>query len=227
MKKIITGIIVLVLIIGGIVGIYIFINDQSNQKELAQLDSAEFVESVEVEEQKIASQISLTKESGVWNVSNESNYTIDVDSIDFQFTGYKVGGSHDGTFENMNVVIGLDEEGNPIAGRIVIDASSVKTDTPAVDTHLQTDDFFGVEQYPEITIDIKQIQEQEGQIVARSDVFMKGVTRTIAIPMQLTQEEDKMTFTIDSRINMSDFNIAYGPVREDVRIMLSGTIVKN
>lgn len=225
--KIITGIIILVLIIGGIVGIYIFINDQSNQKELAQLDSAEFVETVEVEQQESVSQISLTKESGVWSVSNESDYTIDVDSIDFQFTGYKVGGSHDGTFENMNVVIGLDEDGNPVTGRIIIDASSVKTDTPAVDTHLQTDDFFGVEQYPEITIDIKQIQQQEEQLIAFSDVFMKGVTRTIAIPMQLTQEEDKMTFTIDSRINMSDFNIAYGPVRDDVRIMLSGTIVKN
>ena len=226
MKTIITGIIILILIIGGIVGIYIFINDQANQKELAQLDSAEFVESEEVEEQEIASQISLTKESGTWSISSESEYTIDVDSINFQFTGYQVGRSHDGTFENMNVVIGLDDEGNPVAGRIVIDASSVKTDMLAVDTHLQTDDFFGVERYPEIIIDIKQVQEQGGQVVAVSDIFMKGVTRTVAIPVQLIQEENEISFFVDSRINMSDFNIAYGPVRDDVRIVLSGIILK-
>lgn len=227
MKKIITSIILLILIIGGIIGIYLFINDQANKKELAQIDSAEFVDQVETEEQNIGSEIILKRESGVWSIVNQNEYTIDLDSINFEFTGYRVGGSHDGTFENIDVIIGFNDQGLPVTGKITIDASSVKTDTAALDNHLRTDDFFGVEEYPEIIVDIKQVRQENGQTVAISDIFMKGITRTIAIPVEIRQTDDRINFSVDSRINISDFNIAYGPVRDDVRITLQGAFIKN
>ena len=33
-------------------------------------------------------------------------------------------------------------------------------------------------------------------------------------------------FEIDTRVKISDYNIAYGPVLDEVRIMLEGKIVK-
>jgi polyisoprenoid-binding protein YceI len=58
------------------------------------------------------------------------------------------------------------------------------------------------------------------------DLTMKGVTKTLIVPVTVTSEEGSAMFKIDTRVKISDYSIAYGPVLDEVRIMLEGKIVK-
>lgn len=227
MKKIIISIAALVLIIGVGVGMYVFVQDQKIKKELATVEEAQVVEDESsFEDSAFASEVKLNRVDGVWSTEQNGNFSIDTDSLVFEFTGYKPGGLHTGTFNNINSIIRLNEEGQPVSARLVLDVASVKTDTAAVDTHLQTDDFFSSAQYPEIVVEIKKIELNGNSASAITDITMKGVTQTVSIPMALVEVGNATTFDIDARIKISDFNIAYGPVQDEVRIVLKGTVAQ-
>jgi polyisoprenoid-binding protein YceI len=227
MKKVIISIVFLVLIIIVGFGGYVFVQDQKIKKDLVNVNDAQFVEDqTSFDEIAFTSEVELKRENGAWATVKEGNFSIDTSSLQFEFTGYKPGGLHVGTFNNINAVIRLDDKGNPVATRIVVDASSVKTDAASLDTHLQGDDFFAVAQYPQIIVEIKKMESVNGLMNAITDITMKGVTRTVSIPVKFTSVENGTTFEVDSLIKISDFNIAYGPVQDDVRIVVKG-LIKN
>lgn len=226
MRKIILSIGAVALIIGVIFGVYVFIQDQEIKKDLVNVEQAQFVENENVETAEFSSEVELTRTNGVWSTQETGQFSVDTNSLVLEFTGYKPGGLHTGSFQNINSVIRLNESGQPVSARIALDVLSVKTDSSALDKHLQTDDFFSTEKYPEIIAEIKQITMNGTSLNAITDISMKGVTRTISIPMQIATIENKTSFKIDTRIKISDFNIAYGPVQDEVRLAVSGTIVK-
>lgn len=224
MKIIVISILAIVLVIGG----YVFIQNKKNKKELSNIEKSEFVDSVNViDSNKNASKIKVLRTNGAWNIVSPNEYTINPDSLVFEFTGYKVGGQHVGTFNTMSADILLDTEGSPVGANFVFEPTSVKTDSSGVDKHLQAPEFFDTTAYPQITVAIKEIRNvAPDEFQAITNLTMKGVTKTLAIPVKITPTKSGMNFAVDTRIVISDYNIAYGPVQDEVRIVLGAELYK-
>lgn len=224
MRKIIISVIIILLAVGG----YFFVKDRQIKSELSKVEQAQETNQNATSTKKVvASEISATRTNGVWSITNKGEYTLDSKSLTFDFIGYKPGGEHVGTFNNMKVDIALDESGQPISSVISMDISSVKTDTEAVDKHLQTADFFDVASNPGISVIISDfIKENDTTAKAVTSITMKGVTKTLSIPVALTPVNEGVKFSVDTRINISDFGIAYGPVLNEVRVKAEGVVSK-
>lgn len=67
-----------------------------------------------------------------------------------------------------------------------IDAASIDTKNDGRDKHLRSDDFFGVETYPEITFMGTSLEKKGSGAVLTGKLTMKGVTRTVSIPVEIS-----------------------------------------
>lgn len=224
MKKIIISILVIVLVIVG----YVFIKDKKIKKELSNIEQSEFVDSTKtIDSNTVASQIKVLRTNGVWNIASQNEYTVKQDSLIFEFTGYKPGGQHVGTFNTMSADILLDAKGNPVGANFVLDPASVKTDSEGLDKHLQAPEFFDTTAYPKITVAIKEMRNvAPAEFQAITDLTMKGVTKTLSVPVKITPTEAGFKFVVDTRIIISDYHIAYGPVQDEVRLVLGAELYK-
>jgi polyisoprenoid-binding protein YceI len=220
-----------IIIIGGIlillIGGYIFIKDQQIKKELSKVGEAQFVDQNTASSSvKVASKINANKGAGLWNVTSDSAYTINPASLKFEFTGYKPGGEHVGTFNVIKAEIGLSDMGEPVQAMLTFDPKTVKTDSEALNKHLQAAEFFDTAVYSEITAVVKEFKKEGDSVRAITDLTMKGVTKTLSIPVVMSEVQGGVKFTIDTRVKISDYRVAYGPVLDEVRIFAEGVVVK-
>lgn len=221
--------IIIVLAIAVIIGVVVFIKDKRIKDSLSGIERSEFVESDGIQNSNdVASEVSLVKKDGQWSSNHTGEYTVDASSLKFEFTGYKIGGEHTGSFNNMTATLALDAKGQPVALGIIIDPTSVKTDSEGLDKHLQAPEFFDSATYPEMKVVVKGV-EIGGSTGAKAvtDITIKGVTKTLAIPVSMAQVEGGMKFDIDTKIKISEWNMSYGPVQDDVRVVLSGVLKKS
>lgn len=224
MKKIgiIVGVIILVMVS------FVLVKDAIIKKELSKVAETQVVETSTNKEvfKKTDSTITLQRKAGVWTASPSGIYAVDLASLSLEFVGYKPGGEHTGTFNNLSGEISLDPEGNPLQAQIILEVNSVKTDAAALDKHLQAPEFFNAAKYDVIEAFIKEIKFEPETKLAVVDLTMKGITKTLIVPIVINSEADLTAFEIDTRVNIKDYNIAYGPVLNEVRIMLRGKILK-
>lgn len=202
--------------------------DRQIKAGLMNVEQSEFVDSNGPQSDKqVAAEINITRVNGEWNVESEGEYTIDPASLKLEFTGYKPGGQHIGTFQNLSASVALDAAGEAIAAVLKLDPKSIKTDTAAVDTHLQADVFFDTANYPEVTVAIKSIEkENDTSVKAITDITIKGNTKTLAIPVKVEKTATGMKFWVDTKIKISEYKMAFGPVQDDVRVVASGELKK-
>ena len=223
MKKIISSIGIIIIL----AGVYVFIKDQQIKKELSTVEESQFVEQgATTTSVQVTSAVQATRTNGVWSSTSTGEYLLDATSLKFEFTGYKPGGEHVGTFNAIKADIGIDEKGNPVSAKIVFDPKTVKTDSAKLDEHLQAPEFFDTAVYSEATAVIKEFKKEGDSIRAITDLTMKGVTKTLSVPITVTVADDGVVFRVDTRVKISDYSIAYGPVLDEVRVVLSGVVHK-
>lgn len=69
---------------------------------------------------------------------------------------------------------------------IVVQSASIDTRNNDRDQHLRSEDFFAVEQYPEILFSSTAIDEVDNNsFIVNGDLTIRGITRHIAIPLEL------------------------------------------
>ncbi|MDT8341455.1 MAG: YceI family protein [Longimicrobiales bacterium] len=114
-----------------------------------------------------------------WNVDNShSAVTFEVKHF---FTPVK------GTFTDFQVDLVYDAE-NPanssVEARIAV--ASVDTDNQRRDEHLRSGDFFEADAHPYMTFRSTSVREvAPGELVARGDLTIKGVTQEVELPITL------------------------------------------
>lgn len=95
-------------------------------------------------------------------------------------------------------------------------ATSVDTGVQGRDNHLRTADFFEVEKYPEITFKSTKVEKKGKNLLVHGDFTMKGVTKQISFPFQVTgfikdqRGGTKMGIVGETMINRRDFGVNYG-----------------
>lgn len=77
--------------------------------------------------------------------------------------------------------------------------------------HLKSDDFFGVEKYPKASFVIKEVdQKNASKYHVKGDITIKGTTKSIEFPVEISMMDDKAVASASITIDRSEFDIRYG-----------------
>lgn len=141
------------------------------------------------------------------------NYAADPGNSNIIWRGEKVTGKHWG---NINLKSGefTVENDKITAGTFVIDMTSiVNKDIESAEYnqklvgHLKSDDFFGVETYPEAKLVItKSTAFKNNKADVRGDITIKGKTESILFPVERNGNNYSAKITVDR----SKFDVKYG-----------------
>jgi len=133
---------------------------------------------------------------------------IDPQKSNFEFEGYAVGKSHIGTFNDWQGKI-YRENGQITGVEGTIQANSVNTGIGGLDKHLKSDDFFDVEQFPEITFESTNIN----QGIMTGILTFRGVEKQLTFPVTLDESVEAEFF-----LDVTPFNFKYTGVNKEVRL---------
>lgn len=149
----------------------------------------------------------------------EKKSTLGVNTSDSKvaWLGKKVTGEHSGV---ISVAFGdLQFEGDKLSGgSFEIDMKSIKnTDIENEEYnqklvgHLKSDDFFGVEKYPKASFVIIEVdQKNASKYHVKGDITIKGTTKSIEFPVEISMMEDKAVASASITVDRSEFDIRYG-----------------
>jgi polyisoprenoid-binding protein YceI len=98
---------------------------------------------------------------------------------------------------------------------------------------LKSADFFDVEKYPEITFKSKRVEQRGNQLVAIGTLTMKGVSKDIELPFELsklaTPRGTLIGIVAETKLNRMDYGVSWNKaiegggvvVGDEVKIQLS------
>jgi polyisoprenoid-binding protein YceI len=142
-----------------------------------------------------------------------------------------------GRFSEFSGAITYDEaqpEKSSVA--ISIQASSIDTNEPNRDTHLRSDDFFAVDEYPTLEFTSTQIVAAgSDRFDVTGDLTIRGVTKRVTVPVSVLGKaidpwgNEKLGLETEFTVNRKDFGLAWNAaletggflVGDDVKIALS------
>jgi len=98
---------------------------------------------------------------------------------------------------------------------VTIKTASIDTKDEKRDDHLRNPDFFDAETYPDITFKSKAISKTEKGFVAKGDLTMRGVTKEIEIPFEITGVitdpwgNTRMGVSAELELNRQDYGVSW------------------
>ncbi len=146
--------------------------------------------------------------------------SVDIQASELKWTGYHLAKSYE-HWGYVNIKSGtIATNGNRItSGEFVIDMNSINNkdvaaaeDNSKLVGHLKADDFFGVSQYPEAKLVIKNTEKKSGNTYATiADLTIKGITREIKFDTEISSiNATQLEAVADLKIKRTDFNVMYG-----------------
>lgn len=149
----------------------------------------------------------------------KQNLTVNTSTSVVDWTGYKIGGNHTGTFKLQSGTISIDGE-QLLSGSFVIDMNEIGvTDLEAgklrdqLVGHLKSEDFFDVAKYPTASFDITSAKKLDSNnYMIEGNLTMKEVTKNISFQIQVTKNGAGVyTATTNTFvINRTDWGVNYG-----------------
>ena len=146
-----------------------------------------------------------------------------------------------GTFDEFEGSVVVDEA-NPSASvaKAVIKTASVNTGNEDRDGHVRGDDFFSVEQFPEMTFESTSFDIQGNSGTVTGDLTLKGITKPVTLDVEIFGvEEDpfgntRIGFEASTKINRKDFGVDFQAplgsggvlVSEQITIQIDGSGIK-
>ncbi len=135
-----------------------------------------------------------------------------------------------GTFDDYQGAIAYDP--NDVAAfkaDITIQAKSINTRQSKRDEHLRTADFFDTEKFPTITFAGKKLTKEGDKAVMTGDLTMKGVTKEVSIPVEISGPVNGMMGPIigisgSFTLNRQDYGIQYNKALDNGGLALSNDV---
>jgi polyisoprenoid-binding protein YceI len=127
-----------------------------------------------------------------------------------------------GTFTDVSGTVELDEA-EPTASKaeIVVRTASVDTGFGARDTHLRSDDFFGVERFPDLRVVSTAVRHKKGNhYVVTADVTIRDVTRSVDFDVEFLgfyagmDGSRRAGFTAQAKVNRKDWDLNWNVALE-------------
>lgn len=143
--------------------------------------------------------------------AQKSNIKLDQSTV--LWTGNKIGGSHKGEIQIKSGYFELNK-GEIVSGKVVIDMGTI-TNTDLKDPgynqklvgHLKSDDFFGVDNFPVSTFEVKNASKfNDGKATVSGTISIKGRTENISFDVF----RNGNTYTAQLKVDRSKFDVRYG-----------------
>lgn len=150
-------------------------------------------------------------------MSGVSTYDIDAShsTLGFAVKHLQVGTTR-GSFNVYDGKILLnDGDFDSFAAEVSIDATSINTNNDGRDKHLRSPDFFDTENHPKIKFSSHQLEKRGEGAVIIGDLTIKGITKTLTIPVSVVGPVDGMKggkvigIAGYTTINRQDFDISW------------------
>lgn len=147
----------------------------------------------------------------------QSTMSVNAEESKIVWLGKKVTGEHTGHVSMADGELKFDGD-MLTGGAFEIDMTSItNTDITNAETnqklvgHLKSDDFFGVQTFPKASFKITDVEAKKaGKYHVKGDITIKGITKSIDFPVQITILDLKATATASITIDRSEFNVRYG-----------------
>lgn len=102
-----------------------------------------------------------------------------------------------------------------------IDVNTIDTNNKSRNKSLSEDKYFDVAKYPTITLTSKSIKlVSENNYTLIADLTVKATTKTITIPLTVTENDSEITINADFEINRRDYTVGKSSwvMSDDVKI---------
>jgi polyisoprenoid-binding protein YceI len=134
---------------------------------------------------------------------------------DVRFTVTKLGFADViGRFHDFNADITYDPahpERSVVRWRVRV--ASVDTGERDRDRSIQNQDYFAAAQYPELTFTSRDVRSTgTAHLSVTGDLSIRGVTRSVTVPVVVTEQNGRRTFVTDFELDRYDFNVRGGPM---------------
>ena len=92
---------------------------------------------------------------------------------------------------------------------VTVDANSVNTGNNGRDNHLKKEEYFYVQKYPAIRFVSKHVitPGEPGLFTMTGIMMIKGVSKEISFPFNVTKQQDGLLFTGTVKLNRRDFKV--------------------
>ncbi|MEJ2720205.1 MAG: YceI family protein [bacterium] len=113
---------------------------------------------------------------------------------------------------------------------VTIKTASVDTKNERRDGHLKSADFFDVEQHPEITFKSKKIEKTDAGLVAVGDLTMRGVTKEVRVPYEITgtitdpRGNRRMGISAKLTLNRQDYGVSWNQTLDAGGLVVSDDV---
>lgn len=155
-------------------------------------------------------------------VAEPGTYSVSPEESEVEWTASKPlipGYVHVGSMTIQEGTLNLDVD--TMSGEIVIDMNQVRLlsmgggkdgNESRLETHLKSEDFFDVANYPTARFVITQASETEdaGTYMLTGSLTMKESTQDISFPARVFEQDGNLRLTADFEIDRTRWNITYG-----------------
>lgn len=162
-------------------------------------------------------------------VSAQEKDQVNLVSSEVSFVIKNAGINVDGSMEGLTANI-LFNPKKPQKGSIsgTLDPATIKTGIGMRDKHLKNEDYFDVENYPQIKMESNSLRKLQGnQYEGLFTLTIKDITREISLPFTVTEENDQFIFDTSFEINRQDFGLGDDSIilsdMVKINIRLTGT----
>jgi polyisoprenoid-binding protein YceI len=115
--------------------------------------------------------------------------------------------------------------------QFTIQAKSIDTANENRDKHLQSEDFFFVEKYPEITFKSTKVEKvSDTELKVTGDFTMRGVTKVITLPVTILGEmkgkdgKSLIGFSVNTKLDRKEFGINWNRALDNGGVLLSDEV---
>lgn len=145
-----------------------------------------------------------------------ATFSVKPEESTVKWVGRKVTGEHYGTvvLKSGNLDI---KEGKLNGGNFVVDMTSIVSEDLTgeykgkLEGHLKSDDFFGVEKYPEAKfIMTKAVKKGGNQYDVTGDLTIKGTTNAVTFPAEVVVTDKNAYATATITVDRSKYDVRYG-----------------
>jgi len=149
--------------------------------------------------------------------AKKDNLKVNAENSKLEWLGKKVTGEHSGTIK-VNTGSLVLSDGEIVEGSFVVDMTSIaNTDIEdegykaKLEGHLKSDDFFGVEKFPESKFEItKATKMGDGNYKVTGNITIKGITEQVEFMVNLHKHDATVHVSGKMTIDRTKFNIRYG-----------------
>jgi len=132
-----------------------------------------------------------------------------------------------GRFNKFDVQADVDERGEPVAAKVVVDAASISTGVEDRDNHLRSPDFFDVANHPQVVFEAASFRRDGDEYVVEGNLTMRGVTQPVTMrgeisgPIKDPWGNDRYAADLSGKVDRTAFGLKWNQILEAGALLVS------